>query len=82
MCIRDRDTTYLPLDMFGEISRAEIDKNGLYNTFYKHGITITRALETIRGICLSEDDAKPVSYTHLDVYKRQERSNLLKEILP
>lgn len=52
------DTTYLPLDMFGEISRAEIDKNGLYNTFYKHGITISRALETIRGICLSEDDAK------------------------
>ncbi len=51
------DTTYLPLDVFAEVSRKEIDQNGLYHTFYKHGVTISRALETIRGIRLASEDA-------------------------
>lgn len=52
------DTTYLPHDLFSEATPEQIDQNGLYNTFAKMGLSISRAVETIRGARLREDEAR------------------------
>ena len=68
MCIRDR---------FSEGIRREADelKKFLFDNLYRHYRVLrmtTKARRIVRELFAAFlDDPRPVSYTHLDVYKRQ-----------
>ena len=75
MCIRDRDKKYE--DLWSEMKLCFILSHG--NASVESGFSVSKhllvenlleeSLVSQRVIC---DSIKPVSYTHLDVYKRQE----------
>ena len=80
MCIRDRfSTAYLPgfladkYEVSVENSRERADKRcagSLVSALESTVSNYTTCKETSRDICLKRGKV-PVSYTHLDVYKRQ-----------
>ena len=61
MCIRDRGVGGQGLAVFGHLAHGQLELG-------EHGLAIHGALELVHEVV---DEIGPVSYTHLDVYKRQ-----------
>ena len=90
MCIRDRDTAdlsfeYAPIQLEGAkiVIACSNKKRGLgdskYNERRSECETALAEIQEVVGIKslgdLTEEQFEPVSYTHLDVYKRQVNSH-------
>ena len=68
MCIRDRYKYSL------NETRELLDA---VENWYKRRYDVTLADDEIMAVCGSQEGLAPVSYTHLDVYKRQGEGGLL-----
>ena len=70
MCIRDSHIAIVGKQTFGTGQSLFVRKRELKNTFFKFPV--------IYNTDVFDADMVPVSYTHLDVYKRQPSTSMIR----